>query len=74
MLVPLLVVDLGLVVQLLVNRTLPEIPNDLILGPLVTNAALPWPYFGSYDRCLAVLVGAGWIISLLLALVLMGLR
>jgi ABC-type multidrug transport system fused ATPase/permease subunit len=57
--VPLLVVDLGLIVQLLIDRSSPQVPGDWILGPLLSMPAFPWPYFGSPEICLVFLIGTG---------------
>ncbi len=64
-LVPVLVVDLGLIVQLQVNRSIPDVPTDWILGPLLTNRHFPWPFFGNHDLCLVFLIGVGWLTALL---------
>ena len=73
-LVPVLVIDLGLIVQLLVSRSSPEMPNDLVLKTLVSGQWLEWPFLGSRDRCLAVLVGVGWLTAVLETIALIILR
>lgn len=64
-LVPILVVILGLIVQLQVNESSPEVPADWVLGPLVTSSQFPWPYFGSHDLCLVALIGLGCLTALI---------
>lgn len=61
---PLLVVNLGLIVQLLVSRESGEIPNDWLIGTIVAGGFGPWPWFG-YRACLVIVVGAGWLIAIL---------
>lgn len=66
-LLPLLIVDLGLIVQLLVSRGGDEVPHDLVLGPWVSGRIVEWPLFGRYELSLVTLVGAGALLALLTA-------
>ncbi|MCA9223642.1 MAG: ABC transporter ATP-binding protein, partial [Planctomycetales bacterium] len=67
MLVPLLVIDLGLIVLLMVGRTTGRLPNDWVLGPWVSGTIADWPYYGRTDFCLLALTAAGFALSLLFA-------
>lgn len=70
---PLLVIDLGLIVQLMLSRQGEAVPQDWLLGSIVTNPSL-WPIFGSYRASLIGLVGIGWVIAALQSLSLIVLR
>ena len=71
-LVPLLVIDLGLIIQLFAGNG--DVPNDWLIGPIVAGRFGSWPWFGNYKACLITLVGAGWLIATLECLSLMVLR
>jgi ATP-binding cassette subfamily B protein len=58
-----LILDLGLIVQVLVQRGSREVPTDWVLGTIVSGRPLPWPWFGREDLCLLVLIGAGLAMS-----------
>ncbi|MGE0757932.1 MAG: hypothetical protein AB7O38_12965 [Pirellulaceae bacterium] len=70
----LLVVDLGLVVQLLVTRDSGRLPTDWMLQKVVAAAGGEWPFLGSYGVCLLVLIGAGWLTGGAEILLLMAVR
>jgi ATP-binding cassette subfamily B protein len=71
-LVPLLVIDLGLMVQLFAGNS--NVPHDWIINPIVSGKLGAWPWFGSYKACLIALVVAGWIIATIECVLLMVLR
>lgn len=73
-LVPVLMIDLGLIVQLQVSRVSTQVPHDWVLGPLVTSPAIAWPLFGSYRICLAALVAFGGLVALAQACAMFALR
>ncbi len=66
----LLVLDLGLIVQLLVSRTSQEAPGDWLLGPWVSGEFVEWPFLGSPVRCMLLLI----VFGVCLALALVGVR
>jgi ATP-binding cassette subfamily B protein len=70
LLLPALILDLGLIVQLLVSRGSNEAPNDWVLGPWVSGQITPWPLFANYELCLLTLVGFGCAVAILQAIVL----
>jgi len=63
LLVLLLVIDLGLIVQLLVTRRTNELPDDLVLGSLVGGIFGQWPPMGDEQSSVAVLVVMGAILA-----------
>lgn len=69
LLIPMLVLDLGLMIQLLVSRGSREIPRDWVLGPWVSGELFPWPFFGEPALCMLVLVASGAACSVLLVYV-----
>lgn len=69
LLIPMLVLDLGLMIQLLVSRGSREIPRDWVLGPWVSGELFPWPFFGEQALCMLVLVASGAVFSALLVFV-----
>ena len=58
-LIPLLIIDLGLIAQLLVNRGAAEPPAAWMLRPWFNGPLFDWPFGGNYDRILLLLVGVG---------------
>lgn len=74
LIVPLLVLDLGLVLQLLVSRDGPASGGDWVLGPWLGGRIAPWPFFGDPRRCLAALVFVSWGLAALEACSLFGLH
>ncbi len=63
--VPFLIVDLGLAIQLLVSRNGSDLPQDWLLGPIVRGEFVRWPFFGDYERCLLALVVCGSVLAVL---------
>jgi ABC-type multidrug transport system fused ATPase/permease subunit len=62
LLVPVLIIDLGLIVRLLVGRGVADPPVDWVLGTLL--AVLPWPLFGQFESSLLALVGFGIAVAI----------
>lgn len=69
LLIPMLVLDLGLMIQLLVSRGSREVPRDWVLGPWVSGELFVWPLFGEPGLCMLVLVVSGAALSVLLVFV-----
>lgn len=71
LLIPLLVLDLALIVQLIVSRGGREAPTDWVLGPWVNGKIVEWPFLGTHELCLValVLVGAAFAVLECIALV-----
>lgn len=70
LLMPLLVLDLALIVQLIVSRDGRDGPTDWVLGPWVDGKIVPWPFFGTHEQCLVVLVLVGASLAVLECVVL----
>ncbi len=66
LLIPMLVLDLGLMIQLLVSRGSQEVPRDWVIGPWVSGALFPWPFFGERALCMLFLVLSGAALAALL--------
>ncbi len=66
-LLPLMILDLGLIVQLLVTRESNQLAHDWVLGPWVSGRIAAWPWFGSYELCLLALVACGGAFAILRA-------
>ena len=65
LLMPLLVLDLALTVQLIVSRDGREAPTDWVLGPWVEGKIIEWPFLGTPQLCLVVLVLVGAALAVL---------
>ncbi len=69
LLIPMLVLDLGLMIQLLVSRGSQEVPQDWVIGPWISGAMFDWPFFGERALCMLVLVVSGAVLTALLVYV-----
>ena len=65
LLLPLLVLDLGLVMHLVLGSPDSVLPSDWILGPWTSGKIVAWPLFGDERLCLLSLLAAGISIGLL---------
>jgi ABC-type multidrug transport system fused ATPase/permease subunit len=69
LLIPMLVLDLGLMIQLLVSRGSQEVPQDWVIGPWVSGTLFAWPFFGERALCMIVLVVSSAVLAGLLVFV-----
>jgi ABC-type multidrug transport system fused ATPase/permease subunit len=69
LLIPMLVLNLGLMIQLLVSRGSQEVPRDWVIGPWISGVLFEWPLFGERELCMLVLVVSGAVFAALLVFV-----
>ena len=63
LLLPLLVLDLGLLAHLVLGTADAAVPRDWILGPWISGRVVSWPLLNDERTCLLILVGAGIIVG-----------
>ena len=65
LLLPLLLLDLGLLTHLVLGNPQGVMPQDWVLAPWTTGAIADWPLFGDARTCLLTLVAFGVVVGMI---------